>query len=88
MKMNKRFKMYITTGFQLFAECPEHSLKARKQTTKSSPSANCVGRGSTGNGFFVECFLLGANGDIEEELYMVQAKGFVDPKDADKVCKL
>src|SRR4051812_19224796 len=28
------------------------------------------------------------NGDIEEELYMVQPKGFVDPKDADKVCKL
>src|SRR4051794_13839195 len=28
------------------------------------------------------------NGDIEEELYMVQPTGFVDPKDADKVCKL
>ena len=28
------------------------------------------------------------NGDIEEELYMVQPKGFVDPSDADKVCKL
>ena len=28
------------------------------------------------------------NGHIEEELYMVQPKGFVDPKDADKVCKL
>src|SRR3954466_15320608 len=28
------------------------------------------------------------NGDIEKELYMVQPKGFVDPKDADKVCKL
>jgi hypothetical protein len=28
------------------------------------------------------------NGDIEEELYMVQPKGFVDPKNADKVCKL
>src|SRR3954462_9393691 len=28
------------------------------------------------------------NGDIEEELYMIQPKGFVDPKDADKVCKL
>src|SRR4051794_39833059 len=28
------------------------------------------------------------NGDIEEEFYMVQPKGFVDPKDADKVCKL
>src|SRR6266699_1755735 len=28
------------------------------------------------------------NGDIEEELYMMQPKGFVDPKDADKVCKL
>src|SRR5215216_853765 len=28
------------------------------------------------------------NGDIEEEVYMVQPKGFVDPKDADKVCKL
>ena len=28
------------------------------------------------------------NGNIEEELYMVQPKGFVDPKDADKVCKL
>src|SRR3954451_15254847 len=24
------------------------------------------------------------NGDIEEELYMVQPKGFVDPKDADR----
>ncbi|KAK1620309.1 hypothetical protein QYE76_025826 [Lolium multiflorum] len=28
------------------------------------------------------------NGDIEEELYMVQPKGFVDPKNVDKVCKL
>src|SRR5215204_2957790 len=28
------------------------------------------------------------NGDIEEELYMVQPKGFVDPKNADKVSKL
>ncbi|KAK1645527.1 hypothetical protein QYE76_063332 [Lolium multiflorum] len=28
------------------------------------------------------------NGDIEEELHMVQPKGFVDPKNADKVCKL
>jgi hypothetical protein len=28
------------------------------------------------------------NGNIEEELYMVHPKGFVDPKDANKVCKL
>jgi hypothetical protein len=28
------------------------------------------------------------NGNIEEELYMVQLEGFVDPKDANKVCKL
>src|SRR4051794_25285077 len=28
------------------------------------------------------------NGDIDEELYMVQPNGFVDPKDIDKVCKL
>jgi hypothetical protein len=28
------------------------------------------------------------NGNIEEELYMVQPKGFVDPKDANKVWKL
>jgi hypothetical protein len=28
------------------------------------------------------------NGNIEEELYMVQLVGFVDPKDANKVCKL
>ena len=28
------------------------------------------------------------NGDIEEELYMVQPKVFVEPKDAGKVCKL
>ena len=28
------------------------------------------------------------NGNIEEELYMVQPEGFVDPKDARKVCKL
>src|SRR3954463_14299455 len=28
------------------------------------------------------------NGDIEEVLYMIQPKGFVDPKGADKVCKL
>jgi hypothetical protein len=28
------------------------------------------------------------NGNIEEELYMVQPKYFVDPKDANKVCKL
>ena len=28
------------------------------------------------------------NGHIKEELYMVQHEGFVDPKDANKVCKL
>jgi hypothetical protein len=28
------------------------------------------------------------NGNIDEELYMMQPKGFVDPKDANKVCKL
>jgi hypothetical protein len=28
------------------------------------------------------------NGNIDEEFYMMQPKGFVDPKDADKVCKL
>jgi hypothetical protein len=28
------------------------------------------------------------NGNIEEELYMVQPEGFVDPKDTNKVCKL
>jgi hypothetical protein len=28
------------------------------------------------------------NGNIEEELYMVQPEGFVNPKDANKVCKL
>ena len=28
------------------------------------------------------------NGNVEEELYMVQPEGFVDPKDASKVCKL
>ena len=28
------------------------------------------------------------NGKIEEELYMIQPKGFVDIKDANKVCKL
>jgi hypothetical protein len=28
------------------------------------------------------------NGNIEEELYMVQPEGFVHPKDANKVCKL
>src|SRR5215216_3111076 len=28
------------------------------------------------------------NGFLEEELYMMQTEGFVDPKDADKVCKL
>jgi hypothetical protein len=28
------------------------------------------------------------NGNIEEELYIVQPKAFVDPKDANKVCKL
>jgi hypothetical protein len=28
------------------------------------------------------------NGNIEEELYMVQPEGFVDHKDASKVCKL
>ena len=28
------------------------------------------------------------NGNIEEELYMIQPKGFVDPKDVNKVCKL
>ena len=28
------------------------------------------------------------NGHIKEELYMVQPEGFIDPKDANKVCKL
>src|SRR4051812_34991074 len=28
------------------------------------------------------------NGNIDEELYMMQPEGFVDPKDASKVCKL
>jgi hypothetical protein len=28
------------------------------------------------------------NGNIDEELYMMQPEGFVNPKDADKVCKL
>ena len=28
------------------------------------------------------------NGNIEEELYMVQPEGFVNPEDAGKVCKL
>ena len=28
------------------------------------------------------------NGFLKEELYMMQQEGFVDPKDADKVCKL
>ena len=28
------------------------------------------------------------NGNIDEEFYMMQPEGFVDPKDADKVCKL
>ena len=28
------------------------------------------------------------NGFIKEELYMMQPKGFVDPKGANKVCKL
>ena len=28
------------------------------------------------------------NGNIEEELYMVQPEGFVHPEDAGKVCKL
>src|SRR6266536_810487 len=28
------------------------------------------------------------NGFLQEELYMIQPEGFVDPKNADKVCKL
>ena len=28
------------------------------------------------------------NGNIEEEMYMVQPEGFIDPKNVDKVCKL
>ena len=28
------------------------------------------------------------NGFLEEELYMMQPKGFIDPKGANKVCKL
>ena len=28
------------------------------------------------------------NGFLKEELYMMQPEGFVDPKNADKVCKL
>ena len=28
------------------------------------------------------------NGFIKEELYMMQPEGFVDPKGANKVCKL
>ena len=28
------------------------------------------------------------NGFLEEELYMIQLEGFIDPKGANKVCKL
>ena len=28
------------------------------------------------------------NGDLEEDIYMMQPEGFSDPKDAGKVCKL
>ena len=28
------------------------------------------------------------NGFLQEELYMMQPEGFVDPKNANKVCKL
>ena len=28
------------------------------------------------------------NGFLEEELYMMQPEGFINPKDANKVCKL
>ena len=28
------------------------------------------------------------NGFLEEELYMMQPEGFIDPKSANKVCKL
>ena len=28
------------------------------------------------------------NGFLEEKLYMMQPEGFIDPKDANKVCKL
>ena len=28
------------------------------------------------------------NGFLKEELYMMQPEGFIDPKDANKVCKL
>ena len=28
------------------------------------------------------------NGHLKEELYMIQPEGFVDPKNANKVCKL
>ena len=28
------------------------------------------------------------NGSLKEELYMMQLEGFVDPKNANKVCKL
>ena len=28
------------------------------------------------------------NGFLEEELYMMQPEGFIDPKDANKVCKI
>ncbi|KAK1613801.1 hypothetical protein QYE76_019318 [Lolium multiflorum] len=37
-----------------------------------------------GNGSKMDVKMTFLNGDIEEELYMVQPKGFVDPKDADK----
>ena len=28
------------------------------------------------------------NGNLEEDVYMIQPEGFVDPKNASKVCKL
>ena len=28
------------------------------------------------------------NGNLKEDVYMIQPEGFVDPKDAKKVCKL
>ncbi|KAK1641983.1 hypothetical protein QYE76_059788 [Lolium multiflorum] len=95
-KQGKPKKGNFKKGSKKVAAPPEKP----KAGPKPIPSAITARRRGTGSGIAPSTWLISRaalsrkrkmdvktaflNGDIEEELYMVQPKGFVDPKNADK----